>query len=84
MYTTNLPRAGGSAMPAVPPALPEARDWRASAQVSTGVEISLEPKVSFKIASGIEVTVFSVPAAVALKGPVLQHQPVVQGAAQPS
>lgn len=55
-----------------------------SAQVSTGVEIPPEPRVSFKTASGIEVTAFSVAAAVTLKCPVLQHQPVVQGAAQPA
>ena len=53
----------------------------ASAQMSTGVEISLKPKVSFKIESGVQVTIFHVAAAVALEGPVFQRQPVVQRAA---
>ena len=42
--------------------------------MSTGVRISLELRVSFKIASGMEVTVFSVAAAVAPQRPVFQHQ----------
>ena len=50
----------------------------------TGVWIPLEPRVSFKIQSGIEVTVFCVAAATAPKDAVLEDQGAMQGTASPA